>query len=58
MSAASLDDPGMDRGLESAVYRHEDFPGCESFHRRGSTNRTPTPPPERSELRDRTVNVP
>ena len=32
MSAASLDDPGMDRGLESAVYRHEDFPGCESFH--------------------------
>ena len=32
MSAASLGDPGMDRGLESAVYRHEDFPGCESFH--------------------------
>ena len=32
MSAASLDDLGMDRGLESAVYRHEDFPGCELFH--------------------------
>ena len=31
MSAASLDDPGMDRGLESAVYRHEDFPGCAAF---------------------------
>ena len=32
MSAASLDDLGMDRGLASAVYRHEDFPGCELFH--------------------------
>ena len=32
MSAASLDAFGTDRGLESASYRAEDFPGCESFH--------------------------
>ena len=32
MSAASFDAPGADRALGSAVYRDEDFPGCESFH--------------------------
>ena len=32
MSAASFDAPGTDRGLGSAAYRPEDFPGCESFH--------------------------
>ena len=32
MSAASFDALGTDRVLGSAAYRHEDFPGCESFH--------------------------
>ena len=32
MSAASFDDLGTDLVLGSAVYRDEDFPGCESFH--------------------------
>ena len=32
MSAASFDDLGADLVLGSAVYRDEDFPGCESFH--------------------------
>ena len=32
MSAASFDALGTDRDLGSAAYRHEDFPGCESFH--------------------------
>ena len=32
MIAASFDAPGTDRDLGSAVYRDEDFPGCESFH--------------------------
>ena len=32
MSAASFDALGTDRALGSAAYRHEDFPGCESFH--------------------------
>ena len=32
MSAASFDAPGADRALGLAVYRDEDFPGCESFH--------------------------
>ena len=32
MSAASFDAIGTDRVLGSAVYRDEDFPGCESFH--------------------------
>ena len=32
MSAASFDALGTDRVLGSAVYRDEDFPGCESFH--------------------------
>ena len=32
MSAASFDDLGTDLVLGSAVYRNEDFPGCESFH--------------------------
>ena len=31
MSAASFDDLGTDLDLGSAVYRDEDFPGCESF---------------------------
>ena len=32
MSAASFDALGTNRDLGSAVYRDEDFPGCESFH--------------------------
>ena len=32
MSTASFDAPGTVRDLGSAVYRDEDFPGCESFH--------------------------
>ena len=32
MSAASFDAPGTGLDLGSAVYRDEDFPGCESFH--------------------------
>ena len=32
MGAASFDALGTDRVLGSAVYRDEDFPGCESFH--------------------------
>ena len=32
MSAAPLDARGTNRDLGSAVYRDEDFPGCESFH--------------------------
>ena len=34
MSSASFDALGTDRDLGSAAYRHEDFPGCESFHLR------------------------
>ena len=32
MSTDSFGDLGADRALGSAVYRDEDFPGCESFH--------------------------
>ena len=32
MSAASSDALRTDLDLESAAYRDQDFPGCESFH--------------------------